>query len=268
MLTALETSIFDSIAGLPLHPLVVHFVVVLLPVAALGLILEIIAPKLADRYGWLTILVLAVGTAAAFVSQQAGEALALRVGEPQLHATLGRMLPWAAAALFVVAVIWLPLHRRAYKTLEHRSGASTATGILAALLALIVTALTVFVAHQGATAAWAKVMVPAPPTVSATPVASPTPSETPSTSPTPSTTASPAGFTMAEVAQHAGASSCWTIVNAQVYDVTDWINRHPGGADKILGLCGKDGTSAFQTQHNGQSNPESELSQFLIGPLR
>ncbi|MCG2804966.1 MAG: hypothetical protein L6256_05920, partial [Propionicimonas sp.] len=132
MLTALETSIFDSIAGLPLHPLVVHFVVVLLPVAALGLILEIIAPKLADRYGWLTILVLAVGTAAAFVSQQAGEALALRVGEPQLHATLGRMLPWAAAALFVVAVIWLPLHRRAYKTLEHRSGASTATGILAA----------------------------------------------------------------------------------------------------------------------------------------
>ncbi|MBU4589114.1 MAG: cytochrome b5 domain-containing protein, partial [Actinobacteria bacterium] len=190
------------------------------------------------------------------------------VGEPQLHATLGRMLPWAAAALFVVAVIWLPLHRRAYKTLEHRSGASTATGILAALLALIVTALTVFVAHQGATAAWAKVMVPAPPTVSATPVASPTPSETPSTSPTPSTTASPAGFTMAEVAQHAGASSCWTIVNAQVYDVTDWINRHPGGADKILGLCGKDGTSAFQTQHNGQSNPESELSQFLIGPLR
>jgi hypothetical protein len=268
MVVALETSIFDSVAGLPLHPLVIHFVVVLLPLAALGLILEVIAPKLADRFGWLTILALTVGTAAAFVAEEAGEALAVRVGEPQLHATLGRVLPFVGAALLAVAFVWLLLHRRAFKTLGHRSPGSTVAGIVTVLLALIVTGLTVAVAHLGATAVWEHVMVPAQSTPSATPVSSPTPSETTSNAPTPSTTTSAAGYTMGEVGQHATATSCWTVINDQVYDVTDWISQHPGGSDKILSLCGKDGSSAFTTQHNGQSRPESELSQFLIGPLR
>ena len=37
MLTPLESGLFETVAGLPLHPLVVHFAVVLLPLAALGL---------------------------------------------------------------------------------------------------------------------------------------------------------------------------------------------------------------------------------------
>jgi hypothetical protein len=43
--------VFDAIAGLPVHPLVVHFAVVLLPLAALGLIVLVIVPSWADRFG-------------------------------------------------------------------------------------------------------------------------------------------------------------------------------------------------------------------------
>ena len=69
------------------------------------------------------------------------------------------------------------------------------------------------------------------------------------------------------MAKHGTASSCWTAIDGNVYDVTGWITRHPGGQRPILGLCGKDGSSAFDNQHGGQSRPAAELKQFLIGTL-
>lgn len=76
------------------------------------------------------------------------------------------------------------------------------------------------------------------------------------------------GYTLADVAQHNSASSCWTAINGNVYDVTNWINQHPGGPQRILNLCGTDGSSAFNNQHGGQARPESELATFLIGKLQ
>lgn len=77
----------------------------------------------------------------------------------------------------------------------------------------------------------------------------------------------PSGYTSAEVAAHASREGCWTSINGNVYDVTGWISKHPGGADAILSLCGKDGTAAFEGQHGGQQRPEAELAGFKIGAL-
>ena len=74
-------------------------------------------------------------------------------------------------------------------------------------------------------------------------------------------------YTMSDVQQHKDGTSCWTAINGNVYDVTKWINQHPGGADAILSLCGTDGSSAFNDQHGGQRRPESELASFKIGTL-
>lgn len=79
--------------------------------------------------------------------------------------------------------------------------------------------------------------------------------------------AQPTVYTMADVAEHNSASSCWTAINGSVYDVTSWIDQHPGGAAPILSLCGTDGSSAFNAQHGGQRRPESELATFKIGTL-
>jgi cytochrome b involved in lipid metabolism len=76
-----------------------------------------------------------------------------------------------------------------------------------------------------------------------------------------------ASYTLADVAKHKDASSCWTTVNGGVYDVTSWIDQHPGGRDAILSLCGKDGSAAFNGQHGGQARPEQELATFKIGVL-
>ena len=77
-----------------------------------------------------------------------------------------------------------------------------------------------------------------------------------------------AGMTMTDVAQHNSAVSCWSVINGNVYDLTGWISRHPGGSSRILSICGKDGSSAFNGQHGGQGAPASTLSGFLLGPLQ
>jgi len=75
-------------------------------------------------------------------------------------------------------------------------------------------------------------------------------------------------YTMEEVAKHNSRESCWTVIRGEVYDLTQWIDKHPGGADKILALCGKDGTQAFEKKHGGQEKPEKALEQFEIGKLK
>ena len=77
----------------------------------------------------------------------------------------------------------------------------------------------------------------------------------------------PAGYTFAEVQVNGNASSCWSVINGNVYDLTTWINRHKGGASIILSLCGTDGSASFNAMHQGQSQPESKLQSFLLGPL-
>jgi len=77
----------------------------------------------------------------------------------------------------------------------------------------------------------------------------------------------PKSYTLAQVAQHNSSSSCWSAINGKVYDLTSWIGQHPGGQQAILIICGKDGSSAFNDQHGGQSRPVNELAGFAIGAL-
>lgn len=100
-----------------------------------------------------------------------------------------------------------------------------------------------------------------------TPVPTPAPVPTPDPVPQPEPAPEPSGITMAEVSQHDSKTSCWTVIRGSVYDVTSFISKHPGGASKILALCGNDGTSAFEGQHDGQRRPESTLATFKIGEL-
>lgn len=75
-------------------------------------------------------------------------------------------------------------------------------------------------------------------------------------------------YSMTEVVVHNNEQSCWTIVEGGVYDLTNWISNHPGGRDAIIGLCGKDGTTAFEQMHGGQTKPAKVLAGFQIGLLK
>ncbi len=106
------------------------------------------------------------------------------------------------------------------------------------------------------------------------PAPAPTPAASAKPTPTPAATASPTPevttasvYTMAKVKENNSASSCWSVINGKVYDLTKWIYSHPGGSSAIKGLCGIDGTSSFTAQHRGQGSPASTLAGYLLGPL-
>ena len=100
-------SVFDTILGLPVHPLVVHAVVVIVPLTALGAVAIALVPRWSRRFGVLVVLGALAGTGAAFVAERSGKQLAARVGYPETHGNLGEKEKWfAAALLLVVAVLW------------------------------------------------------------------------------------------------------------------------------------------------------------------
>jgi hypothetical protein len=117
------------------------------------------------------------------------------------------------------------------------------------------------------------------PTATPTPVATPTPTPTPTSSPTPVVTPTPTasatptatptvtGYTMAQVRANNTARSCWTAIDGNVYNLTNWISAHPGGSGAILFLCGTDGTNAYKAQHENQSRPSIRLDAYRIGAL-
>lgn len=79
----------------------------------------------------------------------------------------------------------------------------------------------------------------------------------------------PTTFTLADISSHNTASDCWTIISGKVYDLTDYINGHPGGPG-ILGACGIDGTTLFQTRNGNGPHPASAaktLEKYYIGEL-
>lgn len=85
---------------------------------------------------------------------------------------------------------------------------------------------------------------------------------------TASSTAPVAEYALDEVAQHAAAESCWTVVADTVYDLTTWISMHPGGQKTILKMCGKDSTESYAGKHGENARANSELATFKIGLLK
>ncbi|KAI1757608.1 FMN-dependent dehydrogenase-domain-containing protein [Xylaria castorea] len=53
-----------------------------------------------------------------------------------------------------------------------------------------------------------------------------------------------------EIASHRSISSCWIVVDGKAYDVTSYLNEHPGGAAILLRQGGTDATSEFRKIHS------------------
>ena len=76
----------------------------------------------------------------------------------------------------------------------------------------------------------------------------------------------------AEVAKHNTASDCWMSIGTGVYNVTNYVDMHPGGADIVLMYCGKNATQAYNTQggrgrsHSSRAN--SILETYRVGTLK
>lgn len=182
----------DTFFGLPTHALVVHAVVVLLPLAALGGVGVALVPALRRRYGTLVGLLALAAVATVPVATQSGEKLFARqsarfgpddvteAGLMERHRELGEgLLPWAVLLLVGVALVVLPpllLRRRTAVPVgagaaapDPGPGAPPAwtkpvalVGAAATLVGAVLTVVMVVrIGHAGSEAAWERLDQPA-----------------------------------------------------------------------------------------------------------
>lgn len=152
--------------GLPIHILVVHFVVVVVPVAGLLLLLMAAWPAARSRIGIVSPLVALAALVSVPIATEAGEALEEQVKETalsELHTHLGKdLLPWAIG-LFAVAVaqwVWFRFFSgtgRYAKLVSTRSLRIAVTAVLAVAVIVVVGGSGYFVfliGESGARATW------------------------------------------------------------------------------------------------------------------
>ncbi|MFZ2503549.1 MAG: DUF2231 domain-containing protein [Nocardioides sp.] len=154
----------DTIAGLPLHPLIVHAAVVLGPLTALLFVLYAVVPRWRGALKWPIVIGAVVSAISGALSAASGEGLEHLVssgGEAnrslvEAHAEAGEL---AAASLYGLAVVVIVVIFLLLPPLDRGRKALGTLGLVAALLASIFVGYAVFNAgHTGAKSSWSEVV--------------------------------------------------------------------------------------------------------------
>lgn len=147
---------FDTIIGLPVHALVVHAVVVLVPLSAVGVVAIAVVPRWRERFGVLVLLGATAALATVPVATQSGKKLEERIGASGIvarqiedHQEIGELVLWPTLAMWVLAIALVLLHRRGAA-----KGAVTAVAVLAAVAAVVSAGAVIRAGHLGSTAVW------------------------------------------------------------------------------------------------------------------
>ncbi|KAH8835161.1 FMN-dependent dehydrogenase-domain-containing protein [Flagelloscypha sp. PMI_526] len=74
-------------------------------------------------------------------------------------------------------------------------------------------------------------------------------------------------YSLEAISEHNSRQSAWVIIKNQVYDVTEFLDEHPGGAAIILKYAGKDATSAYEPIHPSDALAKSLPGEKHLGPI-
>nr|ODN93938.1 L-mandelate dehydrogenase [Cryptococcus depauperatus CBS 7841] len=69
-----------------------------------------------------------------------------------------------------------------------------------------------------------------------------------------------------EVQKHNKPDDCWVVIDGKIYDVTEFLENHPGGPEIIIANAGKDATQIFKPVHPSDALNMLEPSQHM-GPV-
>lgn len=150
--------------SLPLHPLVVHVVVVFLIVVPLMVLVSLFWRDLRNRLDWITPIAAVVGGISALVAGQTGEDLERRFGHTaviQAHTQAGKLAEPAAVLFAFFTVVWWITSTETFNALVesklpvlHRPAVKVAASVLVGLSSVVVLVLVFIAGHSGATAVW------------------------------------------------------------------------------------------------------------------
>jgi cytochrome b involved in lipid metabolism len=73
-------------------------------------------------------------------------------------------------------------------------------------------------------------------------------------------------YSLVQVAEHNQKKSSWLIIHDNVYDVTKFLEEHPGGEEVLIEQSGKDATESFEDVGHS-SDARDLMKQYMIGEL-
>lgn len=73
-------------------------------------------------------------------------------------------------------------------------------------------------------------------------------------------------YTMEEIKKHNQPDDLWMVVDGNVYDLTKYLDYHPGGPKKLMLGAGKDASSLFH-KHHPWVNHKNLVGKLQIGYL-
>jgi alkylation response protein AidB-like acyl-CoA dehydrogenase/predicted heme/steroid binding protein len=74
-------------------------------------------------------------------------------------------------------------------------------------------------------------------------------------------------FTLEEVSKHNTAESAYVIIHGKVYDLTNFMEIHPGGKNVIMRAAGKDVTEEFDSLHEDIVLSHPKYAKLCIGKV-
>ena len=73
-------------------------------------------------------------------------------------------------------------------------------------------------------------------------------------------------LTAEEVARHNKEGDCWLIIRGKVYDVSQYLDDHPGGVEVVTDVAGKDATEDYDDVGHSEEADEM-MRDYYIGDL-
>ncbi|KAK9992760.1 hypothetical protein SO802_022463 [Lithocarpus litseifolius] len=73
-------------------------------------------------------------------------------------------------------------------------------------------------------------------------------------------------YTLAQVSEHNNRQDCWLVIEGRVFDVTKFLEDHPGGDEVLLSATGKDATDDFDDVGHS-SSARAMMDEFHVGDI-
>jgi hypothetical protein len=144
---------FGMLAGLPLHPLLVHSAVILVPLVAIGALVMSYLPSFSRRHGKLILILALVAQVSVFLAKISGQAFSeILQKNVEKHAELGEIAPFVTLPMVVLIYLRWRMDRAGSSIGNVALRRLTSVALVISSLASLV--MIFLVGHSGASSVW------------------------------------------------------------------------------------------------------------------
>lgn len=73
-------------------------------------------------------------------------------------------------------------------------------------------------------------------------------------------------YKLEDVSRHNTHQDCWIVIGGKVYDVTKFLEDHPGGDEVLISATGKDATDDFEDVGHSDS-ARAMMDEYYVGDI-